>query len=132
MTTRKTLTLHGDRIHDIASFYDEINRVLMVGEDWTLAPSLDALDDLLYGSYGVIAGNEPVVLAWHDFERSREALGLHATRQLHLHKLQQPQRYDTSRIQDSLARLDAGDGETYFDIVLGIIASHPNIELVTC
>ena len=47
-----TLRLDGRLIHDIASFYDEINRVFMAGEDWQLGPSLDALDDMLRGGYG--------------------------------------------------------------------------------
>lgn len=59
----RTLTIDGSRIHDIPSFYDEINRVFMTGVDWTLGPSLDALDDLLYGGYGALDGDAPVSLA---------------------------------------------------------------------
>ena len=33
----RILTLDGTRIHDIPSFYDEINRVFMQGVDWTLS-----------------------------------------------------------------------------------------------
>lgn len=130
MSNPKTLVLHGDRIHDVASFYDEVNRVMMAGETWTLAASLDALDDLLYGNYGAISGDEPVSLIWLGFEHSRSALGVDATRQGLLQKLEQPTRYDSARIRQSLARLDAGDGQTYFDTVLEIIASHSNITLL--
>ena len=44
-----TMRLDGRRVHDIASFYDEINRVFMTGVDWQLGPSLDALDDMRDG-----------------------------------------------------------------------------------
>ena len=55
-----TLTIAGHAIRDIASFYDEINRVFMACEDWSLGPSLDALDDLFYGH---VARCNPVRLA---------------------------------------------------------------------
>jgi RNAse (barnase) inhibitor barstar len=124
------LTLDGARVHDIASFFDEVNRVFMAGEDWTLAPSLDALDDLLYGGYGALDGAAPVTLHWPGFEHSRQALGLQATRRFLQAKLAQPGRYDMPRIARELAALEAGTGPTYFEIVLQIIAAHPNITLV--
>jgi len=43
----QVLIIDGANIRDIASFYDEINRVFMVGEDWQLGASLDGLDDML-------------------------------------------------------------------------------------
>ena len=53
-----TLRLDGCRIRDIPSFYDEINRVFMAGEDWRLGPSLNALDDMLRGGYGALKDAE--------------------------------------------------------------------------
>jgi RNAse (barnase) inhibitor barstar len=126
----QTLTLDGTRIHDIPSFYDEINRVFMTGVDWTLGPSLDALDDMLHGGYGALAGDAPVMLAWTDFEASREALGVETTRQYLLGKLAHPERFNGAHFQRALDALEAGTGQTYFDIVLEIIAAHPNITLV--
>lgn len=126
----RILTLDGTRIHDIPSFYDEINRVFMQGVDWTLRPSLDALDDLLYGGYGALDGDVPATLVWTHFTASREALGVAATRQHLLAKLDQPGRFNTTHVRRELEALDAGTGKTYFDIVLEIIAAHPNITLV--
>ena len=37
------LTIDGNRIRDIPSFFMEINSVFMSGEEWQLGPSLDAL-----------------------------------------------------------------------------------------
>lgn len=125
----KVLTIEGSAIDGIASFYAEINRVFMAGEDWTLGPSLDALDDMLYGGYGAIAGGEPVTLVWRDIERSRAALGKGATREHYRAKLARPDLYNSERIEKDLAALEAGAGPSYFDIVLEIIAGHPNIEL---
>jgi hypothetical protein len=60
VTVTLTLRLDGRRITGIPSFYDEVNRVFMADESWTLGPSLDALDDLLYGGYGALHGADRV------------------------------------------------------------------------
>jgi len=60
------LQIEGAAINDIPSLYAEINRVFMAGENWQLGPSLDALDDLLHGGYGVLAGHDrATVIAPH-------------------------------------------------------------------
>lgn len=126
----QNLSLDGSRIHDISSFYEEINRVFMRGENWQLGNSLDALDDLLYGGYGALNGAKTVTIIWKDFERSRAALGQETTRTFYLSKLAQPAVYDAKRVRRELYELERGTGPTYFDIILEIIAGHPNIMLV--
>ena len=126
----ETITIEGAAISDIASFYAELNRVFMEGESWTLGQSLDALDDMLYGGYGVLKEKERVRLVWRDIEKSRAALGLAATRAYYRAKLAQPNRYDTTIARKALDALETGQGPTYFDIVLAIIAEHDTVELV--
>lgn len=128
--TSRTVTIDGRRIRDIPSLYAEINRVFMVGVDWQLGPSLDALDDMLYGGYGVLNGSEPVTLIWLDLEKNRTDLGYEATRDYYLGKLSQPQYFDQDLFARKLEALEAGEGQTYMDVVLEIIAGHSNIELV--
>lgn len=125
----RTLTLDGRRIRDLASFYAEINRVFMTGVDWPLGHSLDALDDMLYGGYGALDGDAPVTLVWTDFEKNRRDLGIDVTRAWLQDKLDTPGRYDKVRIRRDVDALEAGDGLTFFDLVLEIIAAHPNITL---
>lgn len=127
---RQTLTIDGRRISDIPTLYDELNRVFMVGGDWRLGPSLDALDDMLYGGYGVLNGREPITLVWLDLEKNRADLGVDATREYYLAKLRQPERFDSELFTRKLAALEAGEGQTYMDIVLEIISEHENIELI--
>lgn len=125
----RTLTLDGHRIRDLASFYAESNRVFMTGVDWPLGHSLDALDDMLYGGYGALDGDAPVTLVWTDFEKNRRDLGIDVTRAWLQDKLDTPGRYDKARIRRDLDALEAGTGPTFFDLVLEIIAAHPNITL---
>lgn len=127
---KNNLTIYGARIQDIASFYDEINRVFMRDEYWKLGASLDALNDMLHGGYGAAKGDEPVVLVWEDMDSSRVALGLDATRKFYHEKLNHPDIFDTDYVNASLDKLESGDGPTYFEIVLEIIADQPRIELV--
>lgn len=124
-----TLSIDGARVVDIASFYDEINRVFMAGEDWQLGPSLDALDDLLYGGFGALAGTDMATVVWAGSETSRRALGREATRAHYLAKLAQPDIFNAAYFAQQLAELDRGEGPTYFEIVLEIFADHPNINL---
>lgn len=124
------LQIEGTAIVDISSLYAEINRVFMAGEAWQLGPSLDGLDDLLYGGYGALAGHETATLVWRDIDRSREALGLEATRAWLEDKLRQPGTFNAETIGRQLDALQHGEGQTYFDIVMEIFASHPNVALV--
>jgi RNAse (barnase) inhibitor barstar len=126
----KTLTIIGRNIHDIPSFYAEINRVLMADEDWNLANSLDALNDLLYGGYGAIKGREPIRLVWQDMANSASTLGMETTRAFLEEKLRRPDVFNIGVIAQQLDALERGVGQTYFDIVLEIFGDHPNIELV--
>lgn len=125
---RRTLTVDGAAIHDIASFYAEINRVFMADEDWRLGPSLDALDDMLYGGYGALRGGAPALVVWRHMDRARAALGVAATRAYYLDKLARPQSFKPAPVRAALARLERG-GPTYFDLVLQVFAGHPNILL---
>ncbi|WP_407353525.1 barstar family protein [Luteimonas sp. R10] len=127
---KKILELDGTRIHDIPSFYDEVDRVFMADAGWTLGRSLDALNDMFHGGYGALQGSGPVTLVWTAFEKNRRDLGIEATRAFLQAKLAQPGRYDAARIQRDLDALEAGTGQTFFDIVLEIIAAHPDIGLI--
>ncbi|QHS63549.1 barstar family protein [Chitinophaga agri] len=127
---KKQLVINGDHIHDIPSFYKEINRVFMQEEDWEIGNSLDAFDDLLYGGLGAIKGQEPVQLIWLHISKSKDALGYEATRNYYLEKLAPGSPFNKTHFTAQLSALEAGKGQTYFDIVLEIIAGHKNIALI--
>ena len=124
------LTIDGARFDDIAGFYAEVNRVFMAAESWRLGETLDGLDDMLRGGYGILQGAGPVSLRWHRMEKSRADLGFAATRRWLEGKLQPPGRFDGGRIRAQLAALENHGGPTYFDIICDIIAGHSHITLV--
>lgn len=125
-----TLQIEGDAIQDIDSLYAELNRVFMACEDWQLGPSLDALDDLLHGGYGALAGHDQATLVWRDIAHSRAALGVDATRRWLQAKLDGPGHFNAQAISHQLEALQRGDGQTYFEIVMEIFASHRQITLI--
>lgn len=129
LTLPKTLVIDGRNIRNIPSFYDEMNRVFMADEDWKLGASLDALNDMFYGGYGAIKREEPVILVWQGMAQNRVDLGMEATRKFYSDKLNTPELFNHDHARNSLEKLENGTGQTYFDIVLEIIADHPNIEL---
>ncbi len=128
-TDRLVLVLQGSAVSDIPSFYADINRVFMAGEDWQLGHSLDALDDMLYGGYGVLAGHESATVIWQDIEKTRSALGEETTRAWLQAKLDAEGTLEARMIAAQLDALDAGEGQTYFQIVMEIIAARPRIQL---
>lgn len=126
----KEIIIDGNQIHDIKSLYEEINLKFMQGEDWQLGESLDAFDDLLYGGFGAIKGDEPINLVWKNFENNREVLGFDLTLNFYENKLKQPQIFNKKIIEDKIQKLKNTGRDTYFDIILEIIASHSNITLI--
>lgn len=126
----KTFVIDGNNIHDIPSFYEEINRVFMPNEDWKLGPSLDALNDLFYGGFGEIKGNEEICLVWTNSEKSKKDLGFELTKAYYLEKLKSPSVFNADFVHEKLIELENGTGKTYFEIILEIIAEHKNITLV--
>lgn len=128
--TARVIEIDGSRVRGIPSLYAELNRVFMADETWTLGESLDALDDLLYGGFGVLQGAEPVQVLWRDADTARAALGVETTRNYLRDKLARPDVYAAAPARRALTELEAGRGETYFDLVVKVFRGHANIELV--
>lgn len=124
----KTIVIDGNNIEDIATFYAEINRVFMAGEDWELGESLDALNDLFYGGFGAIKDSEEIKIIWQNVEKSKKTLGYETTREFYLKKLLNPSRFNPDLIKQKLYELENGMGQTFFEIVVEIISSHNNID----
>ena len=128
MTTQ--ITIDGGSIHDISSFYAEINRVFMADEDWEIGNSLDAFHDLLFGGYGALKEADHAEIHWQNIESSRKSLGYEVTKAYYLQKLYPDSPFNQKHFATKLAALENGTGETYFDTILGIVAEHPNIKLI--
>ena len=126
----KKITIEGKNINNIETFYEELNRVFMSHENWKIAQSLDAFNDLLYGSFGEIKGKEKIQLIWKDIEQNQKSLGFQPTLEFYQNKLKSPEIFNRKFVLSKIDELHNGVGFTFFEIVLEIIANHDNIMLI--
>ena len=126
----KKIIIEGKNINNIETFYEEVNRVFMRNEDWKIAQSLDAFNDMLYGSFGEIKGKEKIQLIWKDMEQNQKSLGFQTTLEFYQNKLQSPEIFNHKFVLSKINELHNDVGFTFFEIVLEIIANHDNIMLI--
>lgn len=125
----QTFIIEGSEIHDLASLYSEINRVFMYNENWQLAESLDAFNDLLYGDFGALKEVKNPSIIWKNFSESKDLLGKDFTIKWYQEKLKNPH-FNKEFIEKKIEELKSGKGQTYFEIILEIFAEHPKINLL--
>ena len=126
----KKIIIEGKNINNIETFYEEVNRVFMSQENWKIAQSLDAFNDLLYGSFGEIKGKEKIQLIWKDMEQNQKSLGFQTTLEFYQNKLKSPEIFNHKFVLSKINELHNDVGFTFFEIVLEIIANHDNIMLI--
>ncbi|WES99430.1 ribonuclease inhibitor [Chryseobacterium arthrosphaerae] len=127
--TEKMIVIHGGHFSSLEGFYEEASNVLMKDTDWKIG-TLDGFDDILYGGFGVFENNEPIEIVWKESQKSKEDLGLKATLEFYENKIRQGKPFNTKLIQKKLDNLMEGEGQTLFEILVEIIQSHANIQLV--
>jgi hypothetical protein len=122
------IVIHGGHFSSLDGFYEEVSNVLMKDTDWKVG-SLDGFDDILYGGFGIFENKEEVEIVWKESQKSKEYLGLKATREFYENKIQQGKPFNIELIQRKLQDLVEGKGQTLFEILVEIIESHENIIL---
>ena len=126
----KKIIIEGKNINNIETFYEEVNRVFMLHENWKIAQSLDAFNDMLYGSFGEIKGKEKIQLIWKDMEQNQKSLGFQTTLEFYQNKLKSPEIFNRKFVLSKIDELHNGVGLTFFEIVLEIISDHDDIILI--
>ena len=71
----KEFILDGNKFNDIEGFYNEIDKLLTKDLDWKTGHNLDAFNDLLRGGFGVHEYEEPIIIKWINYEKSKKDLG---------------------------------------------------------
>ncbi|WP_221391541.1 hypothetical protein [Dyadobacter sp. NIV53] len=127
--TRRTITINADHFSNLPGFYEEMDRLFMKGVDWKMGQSLDALNDILYGGFGVYEPGEPVLVVWQNFSKSQKDLGIKETKRNYQKKIDQGHPYNVKHFQEKLAEIENGSGQTLCDIIIEIFQDHKNIEL---
>ena len=122
--TTCSIYLEGSTITDIPAFYKQLNEQLMQDENWRLGESLDAFDDVLYGGYSKWKDYDQLEIVWKDIAVSERSLGVATTKAYYQSKLEPNSPFNQQFFEEKLKHLEAGTGQTYFDILMEIIESH--------
>lgn len=72
---KKHFIIDGDRISNLDTFYDEIQRVLCPNFNY-FGRNLDAFNDILRGGFGTFDDFEPIILEFKNKSRIVNAIGL--------------------------------------------------------
>ncbi|WP_370897747.1 ribonuclease inhibitor [Chryseobacterium gossypii] len=126
---RKMIAIHGGHFSDLQGFYEEISRILMKDAGWKVG-TLDGFNDILYGGFGVFENGEEIEIIWRNHRKSKEDLGLQATREFYENKIRQGKPFNVELVAQKLDELISGEGQTLFDILVEIMESHKNITLI--
>lgn len=113
--------INGSHFSTLEGFYDEVSQLFMNDEDWMIG-TLDGFNDILYGFKGEII--------WKDSQKSEEDLGFKLTKEFYENKIRIGKPFNIKLIQQKLDELTAGNGQTLFEILIEIIKSHKNIQLI--
>lgn len=118
--------LDGRRTTTLELFYSEIGQVLLDGQPW--GESLDDLDEILSGAYGLLPPTFRLV--WRNADVARTALGY---RETIAHLTQQLREcHPTILIKTAWALRTAlrEQGPTVYDWIVERMGKHPNVELL--
>ncbi len=118
---KKMTVINGGHFSDLEGFYEEVSELFMKDEDWKVG-TLDGFDDILYGVDSDIT--------WKDSQKSKEDLGFDLTKEFYENKIRIGKPFNMEFIQNKLNDLVAGNGQTLFEILVEILKSHQNINLI--
>lgn len=68
----KEFILDGNNFKDIEGFYNEIYKLLTKKLNRKQEHNLDAFNDILRGGFGVHEYEEPIVIKWINYEKSKK------------------------------------------------------------
>lgn len=71
----KTITINGNNFSDLNSFYDEVEKVLILDLTFKMGRNLNAFNDVLRGGFRVVEYEEPYKLIWLNLNKSEKDLG---------------------------------------------------------
>ena len=71
----RTYIIDGSSFSDIKGFYSEVDRIMTKEPGFKTGHNLNAFRDILYGGLGAHAPEEPFVIKWIHYDKSRQDLG---------------------------------------------------------
>lgn len=128
--SKKELIIDGYNFNNISEFYIEVDRIFTKDLTWETGHNLNAFNDLLHGGFGVHEYGEPITIIWNNSDKSKLDLGYNATIKHYENMLKTCHPTNINYVQALLESSQKEEGETLFDILVGIIKEHDDIELI--
>ena len=125
----KTIELNGNNFSNLSEFYNEVERKMTSGLNWKIGRNLDAFNDVLSGGFGIHNVDENYQLNWKNAEKSKLDLGWTQTIDFIENKLKTCHPTNIEFVKKDLEDAKNGTGETLWELIIGIIKEHNQIEL---
>jgi RNAse (barnase) inhibitor barstar len=126
----KKIEINGNAFSNISQFYDEIERKFTKGLSWKIGRNLDAFNDVLSGGFGVYDSGEAVEVVWINADKSKSDLGATETLQYLKKILARCHPSNKKSVENDMALVESGQGETLFDMIVATIKQYDNIKLL--
>lgn len=127
--SKKTVILDGEKIHSLATFYDEIENKLTKNLTWNIGRNYNTFTDILEGGFGIYDYEEPITLIWKNSRRSQTALGWEETIKYLIIKLETYHPANRNFVDTDLQLATHHKGKILFQLIVDEISSHSHIDL---
>ena len=127
---KKVAVFDGNSFSTISGFYDEVERKLTNGLTWEMGRNLDAFNDVLRGGFGVHEYEEPILIIWSNWDKSKTDLGFDQTISYLQSQLSSCHSSNVPSVTRELNLAKQGKCQTLADLILEIIQDHKHVELV--
>ncbi|QIB69431.1 Barstar (barnase inhibitor) [Aminipila butyrica] len=71
----KSFIIDGNNFSNLDGFFCEIDKLLTKNLDWKTGHNFNAFNDLLRGDFGAHSYEEPILLKWINYNKSKACLG---------------------------------------------------------
>jgi hypothetical protein len=123
------IIMEGNNFNSLEGFFEEAIKKLTHNLDWKPGKSLDAVNDLLRGGFGIHGYGEPIHLHWKNSEKSRKDLGWSETIRFMEKRLKTANRKNNVVLSKELLAAKRHEGQTLFEMIENMIKAYDFIEL---
>jgi RNAse (barnase) inhibitor barstar len=124
----KEVIIDGNNFNNIDEFFDEIDKVLTKDLDWKTGHNFNAFHDILKGGFGVHEYDEPILIKWINFQKSKNDFGYDATIKNYRNLLKTCHVSDKNYFKEMLKNAELHMGETLLDIIIDYINNSKKYE----
>jgi len=125
----KVFIIDGENFNNFKGFCKEFSNVVLSGKyQWN--GSLDAFNDILWGGFGDIEGEEEYTIIWRNVAKSRKDLGYSETIKRLYKVLESCHPSNEEKVIQEISNAKMEKGPTLFDLIEEIILDNKNVTLI--